>query len=436
LHHLSDDPAPLLALLQRHGNPTSPHGLLCCSLRQYHRVEALYGHDLAEQLFAAGRDNLQQRLPQGSAIVRTGPAELALLLPLNTGHDAELLSLAQQLNHHCTVVSSTAWPPLLLTMAIGAATTGSRPTCNASEWLSRARLAMHAAQSRQGHQVVIATPTLQQQSETLYRQEAELVQALQRQQLTAHLQPIVNLRNRQVIGFECLARWVRSDGSVLSPRHFLAQAHTAGLTAAVDLQVLEASLKAAQPLAAVLGPDRTLLLSANLSAQLVGSERCQRRLLDLIGRHPLPQGVALQLELVEESLNEADPGLEDLLQHLADRQIQIAIDDFGTGYSSLSRLHNLAIDAIKVDRSFVQRINAADKPSNHLLDMLVAIGSDLKIRLTAEGGETEQQRQWLLDHGIGQGQGSLFSKPLDLAEAIATLQSQTSSSADPGGITN
>ena len=431
MHHLSDDPAPLLALLEQHGNPTCPHGLLCCSLRHYHRLEALYGHALAEQLFAAGRDSLEQRLPQGSTIVRTGPAELALVLPLNTGHDAELMTLAQQLNHQCTVVSSAAGPPLLLTMAIGAATTGSRPTSNASEWLSRARLAMHAAQSRPGHQVVIATPTLQQQSETLYRKEADLVLALEQQQLTAYLQPIVNLQNRQVIGFECLARWIQGNGSVISPRHFLAQAQAAGLTAAVDLQVLEASLRAAQPLAEALGPGQPLLLSANLSAQLVDSERYQRRLLDLIGRHPLPQGVALQLELVEESLNEADPGLEDLLQHLTDRQVQIAIDDFGTGYSSLSRLHNLAIDAIKVDRSFVQRINAADKPSNHLLDMLVAIGSDLKIRLTAEGVETEQQRQWLLDHGIGQGQGYLFSEPLGLADAIDTLRRQNSNSADP-----
>ena len=431
MHHLSDDPAPLLALLEQHGNPTCPHGLLCCSLRHYHRLEALYGHALAEQLFAAGRDSLEQRLPQGSTIVRTGPAELALVLPLNTGHDAELMTLAQQLNHQCTVVSSAAGPPLLLTMAIGAATTGSRPTSNASEWLSRARLAMHAAQNRPGHQVVIATPTLQQQSETLYRKEADLVLALERQQLTAYLQPIVNLQNRQVIGFECLARWIQGDGSVISPRHFLAQAQAAGLTAAVDLQVLEASLRAAQPLAEALGPGQPLLLSANLSAQLVDSERYQRRLLDLIGRHPLPQGVALQLELVEESLNEADPGLEDLLQHLTDRQVQIAIDDFGTGYSSLSRLHNLAIDAIKVDRSFVQRINAADKPSNHLLDMLVAIGSDLKIRLTAEGVETEQQRQWLLDHGIGQGQGYLFSEPLGLADASDTLRRQNSNSAGP-----
>ena len=432
MHPRSDNPAHLLALLQSHGTSDCPYGLLCCTFRHYHRFEALYGHERAEELIAAGRRTLEQRVPQGTMILRTGPAELALVLPLNTGHDAELLTLAQQLNHRCTVVNRPPGPPLLLTMAIGAATTETRPGSSAAELLSRARLAMHAAQSRAGHQVVIATPTLQVQAETLYRQEADLVLALEQQQLTAYLQPIVNLRSRRTIGFECLARWRRSDGSIIAPRHFLRQAQDAGLTAAVDLQVLEASLRAAQPLAETLATGQTLLLSANLSAQLVDSERCQRRLLDLLARHPLPQAVSLQLELVEESLNEADPGLEDLLQHLTDRHVQIAIDDFGTGYSSLSRLHNLAIDAIKVDRSFVQRINAPCKPSNHLLDMLVAIGSDLKIRLTAEGVETEQQRLWLLDHGIEQAQGYLFSAPLSIDDAIQHLRDLRRDQIGPG----
>lgn len=429
MHPCGDDPAPVLALLQSRSTGGSPYGLLCCTFRHYHRFEAIYGHALAEELIAAGRHSLEQSVPRGTAILRTGPAELALVLPLDSGHDAELMTLAQQLNHRCTVVHRPNGPPLLLTMVIGAATTETRPGSSPTELLSRARLAMHAAQSRAGHQVMIATPTLLVQAESLYRQEADLVVALERRQLTAYLQPIVNLRNRQAIGFECLARWIQSDGTVIAPRQFLAQAHDAGLTAAVDLQVLEASLKAAHPLAEALGPGQTLLLSANLSAQLVDSEPCQRRLLELIASHSLPPGVALQLELVEESLNEADPGLEDLLQHLADRQVQIAIDDFGTGYSSLSRLHNLAIDAIKVDRSFVQRINAPGKPSNHLLDMLVAIAADLKIRLTAEGVETEQQRQWLLDHGIGQAQGYLFSAPLSIDEAIDDLRAQNSAGA-------
>jgi len=187
--------------------------------------------------------------------------------------------------------------------------------------------------------------------------------ALQQGQFTAHLQPIVDLRHGRTLGFEALARWITTDGKVLSPKHFLNVTRADGLTAVLDLQV----------------------------------------------------------ELVEETLGNAETGLDDLLRELTDRHVLVAIDDFGTGYSSLSRLHDLAVNTIKVDRSFVQRINATNKSSNQLLDMLVAVGHDLGITLTAEGVETEQQRCWLLEHGIERGQGYLFSRPLCLDAAIASL---------------
>jgi EAL domain-containing protein (putative c-di-GMP-specific phosphodiesterase class I) len=268
---------------------------------------------------------------------------------------------------------------------------------------------------------VLASPRLQQQAEQLYRQQAELMQALQQGQFTAHLQPIVDLRHRRTLGFEALARWLTTDGRVLSPQHFLNEAQAAGLTAVLDLQVIAAGLRAAPRLAEARRSDQPLLLSMNISAQLIESDCRRRELLSLIDDHQPQDGIQLQLELVEEALADAETGLDDLLRELADRHVLIAIDDFGTGYSSLSRLHDLAINAIKVDRSFVQRINAPAKSSNQLLDTLVAVGHDLGITLTAEGVESEQQRCWLLEHGIEQGQGYLFSRPLSLDAAIASL---------------
>ncbi|MBM5794437.1 MAG: EAL domain-containing protein, partial [Cyanobacteria bacterium K_DeepCast_0m_m1_088] len=115
---------------------------------------------------------------------------------------------------------------------------------------------------------------------------------------------------------------------------------------------------------------------------------------------------------------------------LSEQHIFIAIDDFGTGYSSLSRVHDLAINTIKVDRSFVARIDAPSKPSNHLLKTLVAISHDLEISLTAEGIESESQRQWLLNQGVKHGQGFLFSEPLSLTAAIDYLNRANSSAGD------
>ena len=424
LHPLSNTLEQLAPLLDALRRDKRPHGLLCCRFRHFDRLEALYGPDQAELLMAAGQRCLSQQAPEATNILRTGPAELTLVAALHSGHDAELITLAAHLCAPCSVVANGDGPPLLLTVAIGGAVADPHQSTADQDaaLLSRARLAMHTAEQRAGNQWVIATPGLQNLAANRYHQEAALVRAVQDRELTAAYQPIVALQDGRVIGFECLARWRRRDGSLLSPVDFLDQAQAAGITAAVDLQVLEASLEAAAAMAEAAGSDHPLLLSANISAQLMDSEGAQRDLLELIADHPLPTGIQLQLELLEECLNEADPGLEDLLQHLADRHVRIAIDDFGTGYSSLSRLHNLAIHGIKVDRSFIQRINAPTKSSNHMLDMLVAIGVDLSIRLTAEGVETEEQRLWLLEHGIDTGQGFLFDEPLDLDQAIERLR--------------
>ena len=418
----------LVSRLEAHHNLGEPFALICCTFRQFHRCEALHGPSVADQLIEAGQRCLLEHSPEGTSLVRTGPAELALVIPLTSGHATELTAMTQRLSNSCTIAptSGTGDTPLLLTVAMGAARVDDGHPYSAGTLISQARLAMHQACCRPGNQWVLATPHLQQQADRLYRQQAALMQALQQGQFTAHLQPIVDLRLRRTVGFEALARWITADGRVITPQHFLPQAQAAGLTAALDLQVIAASLKAATRLSEARPSDQPLLISVNISAQLLES-RCQREaLLGLIDDHQRPDGIQLQLELVEEALNdsasETATELDALLQRLADRDVLIAIDDFGTGYSSLSRLHRLAINAIKIDRSFVQRINASPKPSNHLLDMLVAIGHDLGITLTAEGVETEQQRQWLLEHGIEQGQGYLFSTPLTLDAAIAALR--------------
>lgn len=413
----------LLSRLEAHRNQGGGVALICCTFRQFHHCEALHGLALAEELIEAGQRCLLEHSPEGTSLVRTGPAELALVIPLTSGHADELTALAERLSNRCTVAPTTGTGdmPLLLTVAMGAARLDAGNPASCSTLLTQARLAMHQACCRRGSQWVLATPRLPQQADRFYRQQAELMLALQQGRFTAHLQPIVDLRQRRTLGFEGLARWITADGRVLGPQHFLNQAEQAGQTAALDLQVMAASLEAAAALAGARPTDQPLLISMNISAQLIENDCRRRELLKLIDDRRPPDGIQLQLELVEDALDEAETGLDDLLRQLAERDVLIAIDDFGTGYSSLSRLHDLAINAIKVDRSFVQRINAAHRSSNQLLDTLVAIGHDLGITLTAEGVETEQQRSWLLDHGIEQGQGFLFSEPLSLEAAIASL---------------
>ncbi|MFZ9281132.1 MAG: EAL domain-containing protein [Prochlorococcaceae cyanobacterium] len=400
--------------------------LLSCCFRYYEQVEAVHGGSQAERLLSAGQQQLQALCPADAQLWRLHSNEVVIAIPGERSL-AQLEELAHRCVASCGVVQQAGEPPLLLHVAIGAARAQAEAASSNEDLLAAARLARQQAQQRPGSQVSMAAPAIWQLAAQHYQQQNNLAAALEQNGLIAYLQPITNLSDGQVIGFECLARWPQSDGRVLNPQEFLLQAQSAGLTADIDLQVLGYCLKAAGELAAAAGPERRLLLSSNISAPLLENPRKIEALLQLIENHPLPATLHLQLELLEESLNNAACELDNLLEWLSEQHVLIAIDDFGTGYSSLSRLHDLAVNTIKVDRSFVARIDAPSKPSNHLLKTLVAISDDLEISLTAEGIETESQRQWLLDQGVEHGQGFLFSEPLSLTAAIDYLSRANSS---------
>lgn len=420
----------MLHVLDVHRAQGRAHALLCCRFRQYARLAAIHGLHQAERLIAAGKRRLTAICSTEATIIRLDPEVLAVVVP-GPSTEAEVLELAERCTDHCRPLEEHGDdPPLLLSVAIGAALASPVQPLSSAALLSQAQLARLEAETRPGHQLVLAATAIQHLAEQRYQRESALHLALQRGELLAYLQPIVNLRDGQAIGFECLARWPMASGRLATPAEFLSHGHDSGITAEIDLQVIGACLAAAAQLAQAAGRERPLILSANISAQLIESPRQVAALLKLIQANPLPPTVQLQLELLEESLNNADCKLDALLEWLSEQRVLIAIDDFGTGYSSLSRLHDLAINTVKVDRSFIRRINAEQKPSNHLLKTLVAMSHDLQMSLTAEGIETEAQRQWLLQEGVEHGQGFLFSRPLSLADAIDYLGRDNSSERD------
>jgi EAL domain-containing protein (putative c-di-GMP-specific phosphodiesterase class I) len=262
-----------------------------------------------------------------------------------------------------------------------------------------------------------------------FARQSRFREALQQGGLVPFFQPIVDLINGRPLGFEALVRWRDEDGHDQAPAEFLPVARQIGLTGELDLVVITQVLAALPALVAatdpaVVGP---LLMSVNLSAQLLDSAELRQRLLDLIEAHPLPPPWHLQVELLEEALQESNQGLDAFLARLAVLKVGIAIDDFGTGYSSLARLDSLPIQAFKIDRSFVERLNDAVAPSNQLLRTINTLATDMGLAVTAEGVETAMQRDWLRHSGFLSGQGNVFARPLSLEQAEAYLRAQGSS---------
>jgi len=179
---------------------------------------------------------------------------------------------------------------------------------------------------------------------------------------------------------------------------------------------------AALPLLALPVPQRQMLISLNLSGILLEDEEMRRRLLALIDENPCPPGWQVQVELVEDIFQDSTRAFSIFLDALVSRKVRIAIDDFGTGYSSLARLISLPIQAVKVDRAFVIKLDEGEDSSRTFLRTIFTMLADLGLEITAEGVETLKQREWLLANGADKAQGYLFAQPMPLSDAIAYLQ--------------
>ena len=400
-----------------------PFALLRCRFHDYERVSATLGGSVAERMIEEAARRLSHAVPRDASLARFSDAELMLLVP-HVGDPAGVGAMAQRVLDLCE--EPFRLPPHRLSLALAIGITlggdqGATTSATAENLFSDTAMALRLASrsSKSGYRFSDAQSRIQASSS--YRLESAFREAVAEGQLAAWYQPIVELATGQPVGFEALARWPQSDGSLLTPQQFLDIASETGLGGELDLQVIEKAL-IATPLLARAAPWRQMRLSVNLSATLLDDPLLQGRLIALLDRHPLPKEWTLQVELLEEAFQHSSREFEAFLDELVERGVAIAIDDFGTGYSSLARLNSLPIHSFKIDRSFVAGIDHARRPSNTLLRSLGSLAGDLNLATTAEGAETEEQRHWLLERGFKHGQGFLFAEPMPFEDALAYLQ--------------
>jgi sensor c-di-GMP phosphodiesterase-like protein len=242
---------------------------------------------------------------------------------------------------------------------------------------------------------------------------AELEIAVRNREFIVHYQPIVELKTGICIGAEALVRWRRPDGSLVRPDLFIPLAEQSGLIMPITDQVIEAVIL---DLNSMLVEDRTLHIAINLCAADIKSGR----ILDVLEarlRHTGIRPEQIWLEATERGFMDIDAARVTLAK-ARERGHSVAIDDFGTGYSSLQYLQRLPLDALKIDKSFIDTIGrdtATSSVTSHIIDMSKSLG----LYTVAEGIESEEQADYLKAHGVDFGQGWLFSKALPAAAFIA-----------------
>jgi EAL domain-containing protein (putative c-di-GMP-specific phosphodiesterase class I)/GGDEF domain-containing protein len=396
----------------------SPFALLRCRFRDYDRVNATLGGLIAEEFLDEGARRILAAVPRGSSVTRFADAELVVLLPFGAD-DSDVQRVAERIIGFASQVYRSGVHSLALNLSIGIAIFRNNYD-NVEAMLADTSMAVRMALRSTSSTYRFIDADARVVARASYRLESDLREALTRKQLDAYLQPIIDLSSFEPIGFEALARWP-CNGEVLTPASFLPMLNENGITGELDLLIIEKAL-AAIPLLALPIPQRSMTMSVNLSGILLEDPDLCARLLQLIDENPLPLGWTLQVELLEEAFQSTAPAFNRFLQDLVQRSVSIAIDDFGTGYSSLARLISLPIQAVKIDRAFVLRLEDRGDSPRKLLRTMITMLNDLGLSITAEGVETSAQLTWLLDNSVEKAQGFLFHQPLPITEAIVLLQ--------------
>ncbi|MGE8499619.1 MAG: putative bifunctional diguanylate cyclase/phosphodiesterase [Pseudomonas sp.] len=284
--------------------------------------------------------------------------------------------------------------------------------------LQDARLALKQAKLLGHDQHTFYDPQLLGEHAESFRMLLALRDAVEAGRISIELQPQIDLRTRKVTGVEALARWQQADGRWVPPLKFIPLAEATGYILPLGDLLMRLALQAAKKLADAGYPH--IRMAVNVSApQLLQHDFIERFVGHLEAAGVSPEQV--EVEITESVAMRTFDSVCEKLNALRQMGVTVAIDDFGTGFSSLSYLRQLPADRLKIDRSFVVEIGALGE-QQMIADAVIQIAARVGMQVIAEGVETRQQADWVLQHGCFDAQGYLFAKPMPCADLLAWLE--------------
>ncbi|WP_062018517.1 bifunctional diguanylate cyclase/phosphodiesterase [Aureimonas sp. AU4] len=400
-----------------------PLSILFIDLDRFKLVNDSLGHAIGDALLVAVAHRFRRVLGElsgqgtGMLLAKFAADEFVVLVDGST-MDVDTLIVADRLRDALREPMQIGEMALHTSASIGVAIQSER-FADVADLLRAADIAMYRAKEQGRSRVECFDHALQANVATRLQTEGALRQALRSGEFELHYQPIVPLETRRVIGFEALVRWRRSTGELVAPGDFISVAEDTGLIIPLGDWVMREAI-------AALGrwqsgnPDWAgLTMSINVSARQFQQVGFADRVLGIVQS----SGVApstIRLELTE-SITVQDAGwVRATLERFRQIGVGISLDDFGTGYSSLSYLQTLPFDTLKIDRSFVSRMDGVAS-SEPLVRAVVAMAHSLGMSVVAEGIETEAEAERLQAMQCRYGQGYLFSRPLPELEVTNLL---------------
>ncbi len=404
-----------LAHARRH--PGYGFALLFMDFDRFKQVNDTLGHSAGDELLRQIAGRLQLLLRPGDAVARVesetrlaarlGGDEFVVVLE-GVSVPEQVQAIAERLQRELSEPFVVGATPLQCTASIGIVL--SNGVDDAEEMLRNADTAMYEAKRAGKARCVLFDRSMHERVVRTLAIEADLRAALQRDELFVVYQPVIDLGPGGALGVEALVRWRHPARGVVMPADFIAVAEDCGLIDALGERVLRKACAQFVAWRGELGAAAPQLLAVNLSRAQLQRPALAQEVHDLLRQTGMPPAM-LQLE-VTESLAAQDERVQGALGQLKALGVQLALDDFGTGYSSLACLHQLPVDTVKIDRSFVRHAETVEY-HRVLIEATIRVSRTLGMRTVAEGIETEGQAQLMRELNCDRGQGYLYSRPLE-----------------------
>ncbi|NJK38214.1 MAG: EAL domain-containing protein [Oscillatoriales cyanobacterium RM2_1_1] len=405
------------SLQQAQTHPDYQFAVLFLDCDRFQIINDSLGHLAGDQLLAAIGTRLKDALSEDNILGRLGGDEFAILLtPLD--------SIDTAIGVATRILKVLADPFLLkgyevyVSVSMGIAIGNSNYT-QPQQIVQDADTAMYRAKMGGDPRYQVFDPVMHQKAVRFLQIETDLHKAIVQRELCLNYQPIIDLHTGKLVGFETLVRWHHLERGFISPAEFIPVAEETGLIVPLGNWILLAACQQFRAWQEQELVDTSLSLNINLSARQFNSRYLLQQIDQTLEEVKLDPKF-LKFEITESVILKNQNTAKILLEELRSRQISICLDDFGTGYSSLNYLLCFPIDTLKIDQSFIRRLDGSTEKLG-LVPVILDIAQNLKLNVVAEGIETQAQLQQLMDLNCRYGQGYLFARPLDAEQATQFL---------------
>lgn len=398
-------------------NKYQQFAVLFLDLDRFKVINDGLGHVVGDKLLVSIAERLQSCVRPGDIVSRFGGDEFTILL--NNIRDYEMVTeIAERLQTKLSAPFKVDNHEVFTSASIGIILSDTAHE-HPESFLRDADTAMYRAKESGKARYEIFNNSMHVRNMNLLQTENDLRRAIERQEFRVFYQPIVMLETGETNEFEALIRWEHPEHGFISPNDFIPIAEETGLIIPIGEWVLEESCRQISDWRKRFH-NKQIAVSVNLSAKQLMHPTLIKKVKDIMQNSNLPPEF-LKLEVTESMvMDNADIALE-VLSELCALGVRLSTDDFGTGYSSLSYLHKFPFERLKIDRSFIGKMDS-DPKSEEIVRTILTLAENLHLEVVAEGIETEAQFLRLRELGCRLGQGFLFSKPVSGANAEKLVQ--------------